>query len=470
MAKVEGTYRLIQRLTLLQVKPKKCVIIPTRDVVTPELRENIREWLRRWIPAWSEFAIEGRGKLLGVVIGPSAGGFQWLAAEAKYERRTLDIASTRAPPSVALRLHATRAVQTLGYLAQVLEPPPQAISSQLARFHALCHIPNNSFSLTAAYKMAEAGGPKFTTLRPFACAAAARAALTTLDTWEYWCRELRKISAEDGAIAREVAGLHWPSCWNTMPLAFRLEMAVSPCILRAQGEPAIGRGVEAFCTEHRIFGPMRRQRAKNVPLLQAKLYKRLAAELHSQPNIAFYTEKLRRSGISPIPPGALEHSMRLLKTVRPEIAWATLLTWAGGWPTGRRMQDNRDRADKKHPPCCFGCPDEEDSFQHYVQCKRLWLVTARVAPPRPPDLLARFSVVPAGTSQAVLARLSARTAVALHTYRSLRLGRIVIQPFGRRAGQALEAVAKVASHKFSCAINERFGFKVVRARAARVAS
>ena len=270
-AKVEGTYRLIQRLTLLQVKPKKCVIIPTRDVVTPELRENIREWLRRWIPAWSEFAIEGRGKLLGVVIGPSAGGFQWLAAEAKYERRTLDIASTRAPPSVALRLHATRAVPTLGYLAQVLEPPPQAISSQLARFHALCHIPNNSFSLTAAYKMAEAGGPKFTTLRPFACAAAARAALTTLDTWEYWCRELRKISAEDGAIAREVVGLHWPSCWNTMPLAFRLEMAVSPCILRAQGEPAIGRGVEAFCTEHRIFGLMRRQRAKKVPSLQAKL-------------------------------------------------------------------------------------------------------------------------------------------------------------------------------------------------------
>ena len=105
-----------------------------------------------------------------------------------------------------------------------------------------------------------------------------------------------------------------------------------------------------------------------------------------------------------------------------------------------------------------------------MQCKRLWLVTARVAPPRPPDLLARFSVVPAGTSQLVLAQLSARTAVALHTYRSLRLGRIVIQPFGRRAGQALEAVAKVASHKFSCAINERLGLKVVRTRAARVAS
>ena len=89
-----------------------------------------------------------------------------------------------------MRMHAARGIPTLGYLAQVLEPPQDLLRAQLARFHALCHIPMNTFSLSAACKLSEVGGPTLISIDALAKATAARAALSTLGTWQFWADEL----------------------------------------------------------------------------------------------------------------------------------------------------------------------------------------------------------------------------------------------------------------------------------------
>ena len=310
--------------------------------------------------------------------------------------------------------------------------------------------------------MFEAGGPRHTSIKDFACASATRAALCTLDTWEHWCSELRRISDEEGELLRVAAGLHWPSCWDTEPLAFRLETAADPERLRQKGEHAVAAGVAEFFAKVQLAGPLQRQRAKAVAHFQTKLCATLLPHLHPQPNAEFYLEKLQRYGVGPVELGVVSRSLRLLRGSRPEVAWAVLLTWTGGWPTGRRMQDRKERSDGKHPDYCCGCHEAEDSLQHYVHCARLWLVLARVALPRPPIVPMRCALAPLGISRSDFAKLAARIAAALHTYRTLRFGRMFVSSFGRRAGEILTQVAQAAAHKFSCAVGERLGLRPVR--------
>ena len=83
-------YQDIKHMPNLVIKPRTCVIIPTREEVNEELKVSIADWLKGEVPGWAGIAIQGRAKLLGVIIGPSAGQHQWTEAEAKLEKRTLE--------------------------------------------------------------------------------------------------------------------------------------------------------------------------------------------------------------------------------------------------------------------------------------------------------------------------------------------------------------------------------------------
>ena len=450
LVKVEEIYRCIARLTLLQVKPRKCVIIPTREALTPALRRAIREWLKRVIPAWASFAVEKRGKLLGVVLGPSAGEIQWQSVEAKYESRLLDIARSGAPPSIAIRLHSTFAVPTLGYLAQVLPPPAQTLKSQLARYHALCHLPMNCFSLAVACKMAEVGGPKYTSLKAYAFACAIRTACCSIDSWEGWCSDLRDTAGNVGDAVRWANGIFWPEGWDTEPLAWRMRTVASPPLLRKLGEKKVAAGLEEFFEKWKIRGPDWRRRARAVTDFQKKLYATLVGHLHPEPIGPFFLRSLHRYGVWEASAQDVTRSLQWLKGLRPEVVWASLLTWAGGWPTGRRMQDKNALGVRCTPCCAFGCAAGEDALQHYVRCPALWALISRSSPPGPASARQFVGIASSTTSKMEARRLAARVGATLHGYRTIRLARVG-QPCPHRQ------VFKAAAHKFSCATGERFG-------------
>ena len=77
-------YKEIEKLTLLEIKAKKCVLIPCRERVSEALTRRWKKWLHENTPLWQEFRIPDCGKYLGVVLGPGAKDAQWQAASAKY--------------------------------------------------------------------------------------------------------------------------------------------------------------------------------------------------------------------------------------------------------------------------------------------------------------------------------------------------------------------------------------------------
>ena len=95
------------------------------------------------------------------------------------------VAASRAPPFAAFRMHSSHCLPTIGYLAQVLALPARLQRGHLARFHAIAHLPNNTFSLAAATRLHEIGGPVFSDVVAFAWAASTRTALRTVTSWRH---------------------------------------------------------------------------------------------------------------------------------------------------------------------------------------------------------------------------------------------------------------------------------------------
>ena len=107
--------------------------------------------------------------------------------------------------------------------------------------------------------------------------------------------------------------------------------------------------------------------------------------------------------------------------------------------------------------CLFGCPAEEDSLRHYMQCERLWVLMAVTAPPRPQPGLARIGLPEAPASPNERSALMRRTAAALHVFRSLRIGKVALPASLPARGQVLRDCAAVPCHTFCIASGERYG-------------
>ena len=117
-------FRLVSLLTL---KPAKCVLITSVCATTKWNVDMIRAFLRRQVPAWTSINIKDCAKHLGFFIGRLAGGSLWNGALEKFNGRCLDLKASEQPMSLSIGQFNGRAVPTLGYLAQLV-PPPQNVT------------------------------------------------------------------------------------------------------------------------------------------------------------------------------------------------------------------------------------------------------------------------------------------------------------------------------------------------------
>ena len=144
---IAAVYRVIGELTLMQVKPKKCVIIPVAVALSPEVKDCIQLWLARKVPEWKKFRIEGSGKYLGAWLGPASADKRWGSVEAKFADRLRLLWERGAPPSVNSRLYASRALPVLAYLCQFYPLSEALLSREHLCLHKLLKSPMNTFTL-----------------------------------------------------------------------------------------------------------------------------------------------------------------------------------------------------------------------------------------------------------------------------------------------------------------------------------
>ena len=102
----------------LCLKVAKCVIVPLSGNFSDALRDLVAKWLLEHLPAWADFQVVEAGKYLGAYVGPAAGKKLWTNPSNKWATRAHAIGSASMPLSLSASLYNTRALPTLGYIAQ----------------------------------------------------------------------------------------------------------------------------------------------------------------------------------------------------------------------------------------------------------------------------------------------------------------------------------------------------------------
>ena len=190
-------------------------------------------------------------------------------------------------------------------------------------------------------------------------------------------------------------------------------------MLRLQGERKIAAGLEEFILKWRLAGADWQQRARKILHFQKKLYTILVQHLRAEPIAPFFLRSLHRYGMTEPNLVNVQRSLLLLRGHRPEIVWANMITWLGGWPTSRRMQKRNALGQRQADSCLFGCT-AEDSQQHYFWCPRMKILMDRITVPGPRRFAQQAGIW--RSRDRASQQLQARTAARLHAYRTLRLG------------------------------------------------
>lgn len=143
----------------------------------------VKNWLETNLPQWADFKVKGSSRYLGFMLGPSAGKSQWTLALDKWNSRSVSFADIGAAASIAAKLYNTRAVSTLGYIAQLRQLPCSARAIERRIVNKILRLLGNALGAREFLNLSVLNGPHFTSVCSFACAAAIQAATVTVLVW-----------------------------------------------------------------------------------------------------------------------------------------------------------------------------------------------------------------------------------------------------------------------------------------------
>jgi len=372
-------FRCVSGLTL---KPKKSVLVLLAVECSDSNVAAIRKWLEAHAPGWNFFRVENSAKYLGLYLGPSAGHKQWAAPIAKFRDRASGIGSVKMPMDLSARRFNTRAVTVLGYVGQLVPPPPRFKSVELtAALKALGFLPN-ALSTGAAYALDVWGGPKL--LRPleYVSACCVRASLKTIVGFDEKHATLVDASLEGLPIASSLRGHIVPEGWDSEAFCTNLHRAKIGDLPFLSGPQRDG--VRSIVAD---FGA-----GKIKSSLQGKLVRTLheAAADEWPALLSRRLEHFREVPDStpegwhlvPYPYHVYDHWeccdawkrqwAKVSRTLSKKVLHTVLKTWSNSWCTTTRLHELTVW------PCIFGCVGAEDSLPHYLRCPRLWSAISQV--------------------------------------------------------------------------------------------
>jgi len=354
----------------LCLKPIKCVLVPLSVTCNEENRSRIIRWLSVHASGWEFFKIVSSAKYLGFFLGPSAAEKQWASPIAKFKERTDEIWQRNLPAPLSAARFNSRAVSVLGYIAQLVPPPPKFNSSESAAGAKILGFATNSLSTGALFSLDRWGGVKLVQPTLYMHACRVRAALKTLSGYERQQNVLIQLSREGLPIASSLCGNIIPEGWQGDAFCTHLSDA-----MRANSFP-LNAGQRAGINE--VIRDFRKGGSKKS--VQGQLFK----SLHSRRSDDWSELLERRAALfasGSTPPRAetefrniywtysdsmLQEWTQVSKTLNSSIIFTVLKTWANSWCTTSRYHEDTSW------PCIFGCQGAKDELAHYLCCIRFW--------------------------------------------------------------------------------------------------
>ena len=109
-------------------------------------------------------------------------------------------------------------------------------------------------------------------------------------------------------------------------------------------------------------------RSGGMSRLQAEVYATLMQNLFPDEIPILHSFKLDAGLVDSI---AFESTRRLFVSLPAPVVTSVMKTIFNGWATSHRLHED------ERLPCLFGCPAQDDSTSHYMQCGQLWRVVSR---------------------------------------------------------------------------------------------
>ena len=356
---LKRSFDLFRDISGLDLKVKKCSLIPLGINPTPDAIKRVTRAVRKITPEWANFSVVPSAEYLGVMIGPKGGSAaSWEKPLKKFIERTNLIANAALAPSIGTDLYTQRVVPTMGYIAQIACTTPKIWNAEKWALQRITHIPHNAFPRNTFFYQHEIGMRNITPLGISARAALIRTAKITC-TWRHEWSELQKTRNEKGPMTNLAIRADLPgkdnSWWAEPAYADNLSEA-------CKSVPNNTWRTILKCSPKRTRST---QAAISKWLRKTTLTNNLANTIG--PRISRFFPNANKTPTSKtILHDQLKKTINIAKTATPAVATSVLRTWCNAWITARRTQSQIGR-------CRFGCTQEgsRDELEHYIKCKSL---------------------------------------------------------------------------------------------------
>ena len=383
--KVWELFEAFRKVSLLTLKPKKCIIVPLTVATSGWNCGLISEWLSVNIPEWAHFNIVPSAKYLGIYLGPKAGAHQWVAPVSKFKVRVGEIHAQNLPAGISAVQYMSKAVSVLGYVGQIASPPKRFKSVELASVLKVLGFMTNSLTTEAAFNLDFWGWSKISRPSVYMHACMARAASKTIINYEVMHKHLAKIALEALPANQAVSGICTPPGWDSNAFCTNLvNMSRGKlCFLSPSQSSTLSRMIKDFrkggiktkrCQTH-VFKFLQ-SCAPNpwISFLPGKIANILPNLIPSQREVyhglfspcAAHPSGDQWSSRSAFIADLQKSILRISKCCGKGIILSILKTWANSWATTSRMHED------VRWPCILGCPGEIDDLSHYLVCDRFW--------------------------------------------------------------------------------------------------
>jgi hypothetical protein len=376
LALLKPTFDSAKAFAGLTLKPRKCVLVPTSQQLTPNLEKRIKCWLGENLHDWMDFLIKPRSLYLGFYLGPTAQEIQFDKVHAKWTQRANAIAARHASAAVSAHLYNTRAVPVLGYLAQLAIPPETLFRAERQTVLHIFHMATNSLDDAAVHCLPNVGGPRVRSIRALSIATLARTAFRTISEWKEDLHALQSVSEADPCdlLSR---GQLWAKCWDSPAIASLLAHVASGTVYTKRDSIGLPAASIWIRKAQQISAAVSKITSRGLLvleadlrfLLQKALYEAVHTELHVDMLIPLFERRLRTVFaplLIPLPVIPWTEIRAILNKVGIHVAMTIIKTWAGSWCTSTRYHDGRCAY------CIFGCGYAGDQIVHYISCPWLW--------------------------------------------------------------------------------------------------
>ena len=164
----------------LDLKAIECIIILNALCASPDNCDVLREWLNCNCPVWESMVVCNYVKYLCFFVGPSSGRIRWENALKTFRDIINATHALHLPAALAEGQFSSRALPSLGYIAQVFPPPKNAKRISMNAVMKCLHLCGNSFRNRKAFSLDCLGGPKFLDLSSYFVSATFRAPFKTI--------------------------------------------------------------------------------------------------------------------------------------------------------------------------------------------------------------------------------------------------------------------------------------------------